>query len=250
MIQNNLINSNQTRRIRKNSLRILISNVGFYFLSYILLIGIDVDKPFSLLPKVEKYWLYLIIMIVLITIIISAFIRKAKTYWYFFSITGSLSISIMAAMFALKTMIIAIGEDAIFLLLVVAIVSFSVFISQTKVDGNKLKLAEKYNQRSGLLDLKNGIFDLSKQVLWDTPVNEEKLKQKAERLNKLSYIAPAIGFYIARNTSGDTTISFIGMYFITMTIIMAFGGSRPYSMAAYLAEKEKALNKNIVFSND
>lgn len=247
----NQINTNnikQTRKIRKQFLSLISGNLFIFMLFSFYLASID--RPIRLWPIVEKYWLFFVIIVGIITIIIAPFIRKAKIYWSIFFVCGAFSLFILSSLFSFELLNIALGENSIYLMLGILFVSFSSFLSQTRVDITKLKLAEKYNQRSGLLDLENGFIDLTKKVLWDTPVNEEKLKQKAERLNKLSYIAPAIGFYIARNTSRDNTPLVYSVFLLYFTILCAFGGSRPSSMIFYLAEKEKVINKNIVFCND
>lgn len=106
----------------------------------------------------------------------------------------------------------------------------------------KLQKFTNENIDSGRLNIKDGLWDLTKPIHLDSAEKENKLLNMLSRISKLSPIVVTIGFFIARSIDGTSQIILIGVLNFLFGCFILWGGVIELAIYFQIREWESKFN--------
>lgn len=234
------------RIMRKNFLMNMFSCFFFFILARLI------HNEFSILRESFKGDYYFLIppaLIFFVGLISAPFLKRILVYWVIDIIMSILPIILIFIAFFTVSISEAFGYFPIlfigFYLSIILGIKW-LLIKQQELAFNRATI---YNKKSGVLDLKSGSWDLTKDCHWDTPKNEERGKTKAYRLFvSLSAFATGIGFILGRNLSSDQNRFMDGIFFFFMASILTIVSAPKLNRIFQTIRWEREIGKKILIN--
>lgn len=131
------------------------------------------------------------------------------------------------------------------LAVVAILVAFQLGLLQYKSDCERLTASLSHNIKSGRYTPQNGLWKVRKTLHWDNPKDEKETFIRYERLARLSYLIPGIGYLFARNSSVDEKSLFSALICYTFVLITVSGIARHAAIIFHLLFLENKYSKPV-----
>lgn len=223
-----------TKDLARRSLTIIAISLPIYilFLGFIQvellnssagsLYSQQINDPLRWLPEFTIGFGVILNAIAGLTVV--KFIRRAVTYYRLYMISVILIIAIFLDG-GLRLSFTGLGQDGKYWILagyIIGLLALSVVIGQTRA---KMVVARKNGWLRPNFHEGNWTWHLSavQRVDLDPPEEVREKKNILKKINKLHWIAPAVGMYLARNFSEEKVNLFFGLIFIFISLILTHG---------------------------
>lgn len=126
-------------------------------------------------------------------------------------------------------------------LLIISNILFTIggVVVQTIAFREGLKDAISQNIGSGRLDIKEGFWDLSAPIYFDSKESENKKSENLKRLSRLSPIITTITFIFARILEGETKVMVAAIVIFLMSTSYIWGYARHLAVAIQIKEWQR-----------
>jgi hypothetical protein len=230
----------QSREVQKVFDQLLYGNIVFSLLCWFGLLTFLYEAKFRFWTTGTALTILGIVMFIYFSITKKSITIASQVYLIWFLLSLPNGLLLLDASYRLIVYSIRLEGSYLYLLLgfnfVLIIGSILIQISFIR---DMVKSSENQNIKSGRLNIKEGLWDLTKPLYIDSGESENKTRSNFSRISKLSPIVIAMTFFVARTVEGKTQTLIVGIAYLFVGCLIFWGFSRHLAVALQIREWEK-----------
>jgi hypothetical protein len=224
------------KKIRKELRKYILLSLAW--LCYVLVFGQGYSYSFDTAKVYLIFFLAIPFQVYLLGVIISGKIMRAFIIQLFISLLAIIcNIIMLFLMYSYQLFTSSINHAGLILFIHIIFLTIIIFFSVRGEEESFIE-AEILNIKSGKLDVKNMIWDLSVPIVWDNPRAEERRITVYKRVKRFSILLPGIAFWIGRQVD-FTSGSLAQMVILFFTYLLAYGSGRQINLLFQIRRWEK-----------